>query len=330
MRDVASELRGRGVATRIGKGVAYGGEEVVFNSRFMTALFEPKARINSLFITHVDDASKERDLRSTFSRFNSFVCLSPQDADFVRALKPDRAGVVGIELPARGQRVVPIRLAYFSARYPDGRKNEQWIVDYFRDKTAEQRGAFVFCFLGWGWESFCAELAAIEMNYELYRYSRFTPGEYDLYREVLPRTDALIYLGFDGGAMSVYDAIAAGVDVVASDTSYHRGLGDGVLLFENREQFYAHLDRFLAQHGARAAALQQRSITAYVDRLLSHWSSLLTNETAPHGAECDDERRAIDRELATLKAFRTNYRRMTVTRVRSAVIRWLQTRFIRF
>jgi hypothetical protein len=327
MRELATELAARGIATRIGPGAGYQGEEVIFNSRFLIAMNDARARVNSLFITHVDDKYKELDLRSAFSNYNSFVCLSPQDADYVVALKRSREGVVGIELPARDMRVRPIRLVMFSARYEDGRKNEQWIVDYFADKTAEQRGAFVFSFLGWGWESFCASLGKLEMNYEIYRYSRFLPGEYELYKEIIPRADALIYLGFDGGAMSVYDALSAGVEVIASDTSYHRGLGKGVSLFANREGFFGILDGLQAARTARLDALRGRSIASYTDRLLAHWNAVAGG---PPDAVNVEPPAPGAREMETLADYRAHYKPLGLSRLRSSLIRWIQTRMIRF
>lgn len=324
MRDVLRELEARGVKARIGKGAAYCGEEVILNARFLTAFSDERARINSLFITHVDDRIKELELKAAFARFNSFVCMSPQDADYVTGLKGDRRGVVGIELPTRALNVRPIRLALFSARYEDGRKNEQWIIDYFRDKSREERNAFTFCFLGWGWEGFCAQLAEMEMNYEIYRYSRFTPGEYELYKAVLPTVDVLIYLGFDGGAMSVYDAISAGINVLASNVSYHRGLGDSVVLFDDRDGFFREMDHLQERHARQLSILNQRSITTYTDRLLGHWGSLLEPDMAAQPMPAGTIER---QELAT---FRASYKPVSVGRIRSGLIRWVQRRFIRY
>jgi hypothetical protein len=324
MRDIAAELNRRGVTTRIGPGAEYQGEQVVFNSRFLIALSDPRALVNSLFITHVDDKVKELELRAALPKFNSFVCMSPHDAEYLVALRGDRRAVVGIELPAREMRVRPIRIVMFSARYEDGRKNEDWILEYFADKTPAQRGAFVFCFLGWGWEGFSARLAALDMNYEVYRYSRYVPGEYELYKEILPGADALIYLGFDGGAMSVYDALNAGIEVIASDTSYHRGLGDGVHLFADRAGFFRELDTLRERHAARVDTLNARTVGSYTMRLLQHWHEVLaevtgTAVTAPPSAG----------EQQTLQQFRGQYKRLSFTRIRSAFIRWLQTRLIR-
>jgi hypothetical protein len=327
MRDIAGELNARGIATSIGSGSGYRGEQVIFNSRFLIPLRDSRASVTSLFITHIDDRVKEFELRSTLDSFDSFVCLSPHDAEFVAALKGDRSGVVGIELPAREMVVRPIRIAFFSACYPDGRKNEQWIVECFRDRPAQQRAAFVFCFMGWGWESFCEQLADLDMNYEVYRYSRFFPGEYQLYKDVLKSTDVLIYPGFDGGAMSVYDAIGAGIDVLASDISYHRGLGDTVALFADREQFNAHIDRLLGKYQARVSALSSRSVKAYVDRLLDHWATVMSNRGGGAGNESGAGSMTGQRE--TIEGFRQHYKPVTPSRIRSFLIRRFLTRFIR-
>lgn len=327
MRDIASELTERAIPTRIGTSSDYQGEEVIFNSRFLTALSDARAKVNSLFITHVDDRTKEFQLRSSFKKFNSLVCLSKQDADFVAALNGSRDGVAGIDLPARELKVRPMRLAMFSARYEDGRKNEQWIADYFRDKPTAYRENFVFCFMGWGWETFCATLGELEMNYEIYRYSRFTPGEYELYKEVLATMDTLIYLGFDGGAMSVYDAVSAGLHVIAPDISYHRGLGDAVSLFEDQAGFYLEMDRLNEKTQGRKESLQRRSIVAYTDQLVAHWNNLVQGGvTAEHMPE---PRAASAAEAVALDRMRKQYKRLDFGRVRSAFIRSIQSLFIK-
>jgi hypothetical protein len=326
MRDIASELTRRGIQTRIGDASEYGGEDVVFNSHYLVALSDARARVNSLFITHIDDRAKEQELRTSFGRFNSFVCLSPHDAEFLVALKGDPAGVSGIELPARELTMRPLKIAFFSARYPDGRKNEQWILDCFRDRSADERAAFIFSFIGWGWESFCEKLAELDMNYEVHRYSRHLPDEYQMYKDALRSADLLIYPGFDGGAMSVYDALNAGISVLASDISYHRGLGDEVTLFANRSEFFARIDELLKRQNERSRILRDRSIQSYVDRLLSHWSSVMVGRG--NTGELVKVMPPADRDR-TLQNFRAHYKSMlSPTRVRSFLIRWVQARMI--
>jgi hypothetical protein len=326
MRDIAAELNRRGIPTRIGPASGYGGESVIFNSRFLTPLHDGRARLNSLFITHVDDRIKERELTTSFDRFNSLVCISAQDADFVAALRGRRDGVAGIELPARDLIVRPLRVALFSAYYDDGRKNEAWIPAYFEARPQEVRQAFVFCFLGSEWESFAGRMAALDLNYEVVRYARSLPREYEQYKERLATMDALVYPGFDGGAMSVYDGLAAGLEVLASDVSYHRGLGSPVTLFADRDGFFQALDGLYDRWHSRSAALEARSLAAYVDRLLSHWHGLLGGTDAQAIAAPPA---AAARPEETLALFRSHYKPLSFSRLRSALIRAIQARVLK-
>lgn len=322
MRDIAVELNARGISTVLGPIEGYGGQDVVFNSRYLVPFHDKRAKVNSLFITHIDDKIKEMQLKFSFNTYNSFVCLSSQDADFVAALNGGRKGVVGIDLPTRDLKVRPIRLAMFSAYYEDGRKNESWIIEYFRDKSSDFKQNFIICFMGSDWEKFSSILGELDLNYEIYRYSRILPGEYDFYKEKLALMDVLIYPGFDGGAMSVYDGITAGVDIIASNISYHRGLGDSVKLFDDQEGFFLELDSLHAKNAGRKCILQQRSVDAYTSHLVSHWNSLLLGEpTANNG---DPQAPLGPTEKKTLQMFRSHYKSLSLGRIRSFLIRLIQ------
>lgn len=317
MRDIAAELEQRGIPTKIGTARDYAGEAVIFNSRYLLPFRDQRAAINSLFVTHIDDRIREAELRRTFENFNSHVCLSAHDADFVAGLKGNTEGVVGIDLPPRDLTVRPARLGMFSAFYPDGRKNESWLTQYFRERPAEYRSSFTLCFLGADWEGFAQELGNLDLSYEIYRYARSLPGEYQLYKEILPSLDALIYLGFDGGAMSAYDAMNAGIDLIATDISYHRDLDSDFSLVKDREAFFATLDRLHARVARKRATLQARSVSAYVDRLVAHWQSLLDG---PPVTEMLNEE-PLPRHEQAVEEFRSRYKPLTYSRLRSAAIR---------
>ncbi|MDP3655583.1 MAG: hypothetical protein Q8R45_01275 [Brevundimonas sp.] len=318
MADIAAELKRRGFDVRVGPRQAYGGQDVLFNARYLNSAPTSEARINSIFVTHIDDRIREAELRAAARKFNSLICLSPQDADFVAGLTKGRNNVAGINLPARSLTVRPLRIALFSACYEDGRKNESWLSDYIRSRPEDYKESFVFCFLGLDWERFALSLGEMDVSYEVHRYSRDLPGEYGLYTHHLATMDRLIYAGFDGGAMSVYDALAAGVDVIASDISYHRGLGDSVRLFRDRDGFYKELDALHAVQVGRKRALQERSISAYVDALLAHWNSILDPDPSSPGPDPE----SVDtspREAVEL--FRSHYKPLGFSRLRSAAIR---------
>jgi hypothetical protein len=322
MRDINAELNARSISSKIGLGVNYNGEDVIFNSRFLTSTSDCRARVNSLFVTHIDDKSKELHFKSISSGFNSFVCMSPHDAHFVAALLGSNLSVCGIDLPSRNLYIRPMRLAIFSACYEDHRKNEQWIIDYFQDRPADYRRNFIFCFLGLGWENFCGRLSVLDMNYEIYRFSRDTPGEYDFYKEILSSMDTLLYLGFDGGAMSIYDALSAGIPVLVPNISYHRGLNDSVTLFDDKSGFFREMDRLNFDRVGLLDSLRARSLSSYVDRLLCHWNSVANGDI--DASSNNDGISLSPRNTEALNLYRGHYRRISFTRARTALIRFLQ------
>ncbi|HCD17679.1 MAG TPA: hypothetical protein DEQ83_08560, partial [Rhodobiaceae bacterium] len=93
MRDIRDELHARGHGVRIGPPEHYQGEEIYFNSRYLYAAPQPEARVNSVFVTHIDDHGKESEIRRDFAKFDSFVCLSPQESGILRAMgcPPEKA-----------------------------------------------------------------------------------------------------------------------------------------------------------------------------------------------------------------------------------------------
>jgi hypothetical protein len=225
--------------------------------------------------------------------------------------------VAGINLPIRSHRVRPYKIVIFSYFYEDGRKNEAWIFEYLTRDSNLSRKNIVLCLIGHGWEPFSEKLSAFDINYEVIRYSRRLPNEYDLQKEFLEKSDCLIYMGFDGGAMSVYDAIISGIDVLAPNISYHQGLGDVVQLFDNKEQFFVLLDSLIDRHMSRLRAVEGRDIGAYVTQLLTHWEQLLPEPatTAIYQPEITGH------EVVSL--FRSHYKSITVMRFIMAIRRYL-------
>jgi len=112
--------------------------------------------------------------------------------------------------------------------------------------------------------------------------------------------------------------------VIAPDISYHRGLGGSVRLFADRAGFFGELDRLERGHAERVAALKGRSVAAYVDRLVEHWSALLGGEPDARAQETLPLGTA---EAEALDLFRDHYKALGPSRIRSALIRVMQNLF---
>ena len=321
MRDIRDELVARGHHVNIGSPDEYQGEEVYFNSRYLYAAPQAKARVNSVFVTHIDDHGKESEIRRDFDKFDSFVCLSPQESGILRAMGCPPEKATGINLPPRASmQVKRPRLCVLSARYPDGRKNERWLLEYF-DANPDRRDQLIICLMGYDWETFGVDLAKRGVSFEIYRYDRSLPDEYARQKALLQDMDYLICMGFDSGNMCCYDGLEVGLELILPNISYHQGLGRRGRLFDDRAGFFAELDEVAEAVIEADQVFEARGPKNYVAELLAHW------------AACADPARPVvvandpDQDRQVLANNRSNYQPMSARRAAASTYRHLRKLF---
>lgn len=306
--DIVGELERRGYIVRSGDYTGYKGESVAFQMWWRLAQPYSEADHNSVFITHTDDKTKESDLIKMKDQFDSYVCMSKEDEQFLVELGFDPKKVFGLTLPIRNTYIRPISIGIFSNCYDDHRKNELWLLDYCKNHNNAQLLNFVF--IGNGWEKVCYELAVCNCSFEWHCASRSLPGEYFFQQLKLLNLDYYLYMGMDGGAMGTYDAYAMGVHLCVSDDGYHKDLPDVEMKFETKEELYCNLDEICSKQRRRLDFFENHSIKHYVDRLLKIWEGQLleqknlTNNIAPRNYKSVKEKR------------RSNYFALTFTRWR--------------
>ena len=307
VRDIASQMRRLGIKVRIGPQESYDNETVAFHTRGY--YFQPvvNAVLNSVLMTHMDDVYKEQEMLSIARKADSIVCMSEHNAEIMWSMGASPEKVIGNSLPHRGGTVRRPRVGIFSARYSDGRKNESWLINYFKKTPVDHRNKIIICLIGYDWESFGADLAKLGISFEIYRYDRGLPGEYERQKDIVAGLDKLLYIGFDGGSMSIYDGMHANVDMIFSDQCYHRELDKGMLLFSNEDEFFGLIDGVVFDVMSREEALAARSIDTYTSKLLTHWVGLIY----PERYEVSLENKKLEsKEYSTqLKEFRNNYRK---------------------
>jgi glycosyltransferase involved in cell wall biosynthesis len=130
---------------------------------------------------------------------------------------------------AAPQRSVTVLIAARS--YQDGRKNEQWLIDFIRQFPTTLLKVTI---IGVGWWSYVAELQ--QAGYTVEYHDDFNR---DTYRELLKVSDYLLVAGFDEGALSTLDAILYDVTPIVSAQGYHLEQSADMLLFANHEQLMA-------------------------------------------------------------------------------------------
>ena len=267
--DIVRELKNRGLSVRSGDFLDYQGEDVAFQMWWRQAQPYPKAKHNSVFITHTDDKTKEADLIKMKDLFDSYICMSEEDSQFLVELGYDPTKVYGLALPIRNAYIRPVIIGIFSNCYPDNRKNQTWLLEYC--KTHKNAQLLNFVFMGIGWENVCKELATYKCSFEWHCASRSLPSEYFFQQLKLSNIDHYLYMGMDGGAMGTYDAYAMGASLCVSDDGYHKDIPDIDRKFETKDELFQHLDEICSRQRKKIDFFESHSIAHYVDKLLMVW-----------------------------------------------------------
>jgi hypothetical protein len=121
-KDIKRVLENEGIACDFGPPEEYDDQEVCYHLGYAYAKPFNKARVNSVFITHIDDKIKEISIVGMKSNFDSFICLSAEDESFLIGLGIPSKKVFGVTLPVRNNYIRPLSLGIFSSYYKDGRK----------------------------------------------------------------------------------------------------------------------------------------------------------------------------------------------------------------
>ena len=314
--DIVNELTRLGYHVRKGRYEEYDNEEVAYHMWWRVALPYKNARVNSVFITHIDDSMKEFDLCSMKNRFNSFVTMSNEDANFLIDLGFNKSKVFGLDLPARNTFIRPISLGIFSNCYPDNRKNENWLLEYCEQFEVAKCANFVF--IGFGWASFIDKLSKSSCSFEWHCVSRSMPYEYFFQQLKLEKLDCYIYMGMDGGAMGSYDAYAMGIPLCISNDGYHKGIPDIDYTFETKEEFFGVMNNILNKHKHRLDFYAKNNVLHYVNSLLSIWTIGETIES--------NKTQRIDSSSfqSVVEKRRSNYFPWNIARIRQSLAAWLR------
>ena len=272
--DIRNELVQRGIKCNYGPPNNYNGEDVCHHMGWAYAKPKDSAKLNSVFLTHIDDKLKELQLVNMKNNFNYFFTMSDEDRDFLLQLGFDSSKTFGLKLPVRNNYIKPISIGIFSALYEDGRKNENWILEYCKNQALSK--AINFVFIGPNWSSFILKLEKLDISFEWHSVSNEMPFEYVFQQNKLNNLDYYFYLGMDGGAMGSYDAYAYGKRLIISDNCYHKEIPNVDYPVKNFSEFKSVMDKICEKHNQKLNFFKENNIEQYVSNLISIWSNKIT------------------------------------------------------
>ena len=122
-------------------------------------------------------------------------------------------------------------------------------------------------------------------------------------------------MGYDGGSMSIYDALSYNIKIIAPEDSYHVGI-NSPYLFQNKSHFFEILDSIVLQQINNCKILEDRSIKNYCENLVNVFDDIWNHRTVEavkipsYGNNLDDH------------FINKNYSKLSLSRLRSYLIRW--------
>lgn len=283
-RDIESALNKMGIPCRNGSLDDYNGEEIVFHLQHHWASPIPMAKHNSVFYTHSINTLYEADIHMLKDKFDSFICMSPEDVQYLIELGFDSSKVFGRILPIRTPFIKPISIGIFSACYSDHVKNEHWIIDYCKSNPDSRFANFVF--VGRGWGNICAQLEALDCSYEWHNASRSLPYEYEFQINKLASLNYYIYMGMDGGAMGTYDAYSQAVPLCVTFDGFHKAIPDIDYTFDNEQTFFQQMDIIIAKHTNRLNFFNENSSDNYAAWIFKVWKGERVEQLTEKDKKC--------------------------------------------
>lgn len=319
-RDIMESAIELGYSCRCGGVNEYNNEDICYHLNFHIAVPFPQAKHNSVFYTHLNDLLQEINIEMIKGLFDSYICMSKEDAQFLIELGFDKAKVFGHALPIRNDYVRPLNLGIFSACYQDGRKNEQWLVDYCYANPNINLVNFIF--IGEGWGKILADLEKAGTSFEWHRVQKDMPYEYKFQQSKLANLDFYFYMGMDGGAMGTYDAYAMGLPLCITYDGYHKDIPNVSYVFDNKESFYEQLDDIISKQANRINFFKSNTITCYVNWIISVWENQVDTTYLGKDVRCISYATVIDKK-------RDQYYNLSLKRLRKFISVQLQKYKIR-
>ena len=308
--DIQQSATALGLICRVGGSDDYQGEEYYYHMVPVLSIPEPRAKHNSVFFTHVNTKLGEYSLIKMKDKFDSFICMSEEDVEFYIELGFDPKKVYGKTLPVRNTYIKPISIGIFSACYEDGRKNEQWLVDFCKEKEKAKLVNFVF--IGKGWDKVVKELEQSGCSFEWHNVSRTLPYEYQFQQNKLSGLNYYIYMGMDGGAMGTYDAYAQDVPLCVTYDGFHKSIPDIDFKFDNKDTFYEQLDKIVNKQYDRLLFFQSNDKESYTKWLINVWSGNQSHEISQEAKECLSYSNVLEKK-------RDQYYKLSFLRIKNAI-----------
>ena len=264
--DLNRELLKKGIISRV---AGIPDMDADINHHIIYCDFQHKTTIDTLMVTHIDYIAKARIMRDSQDMYDMGICMSDHTVQQMRAI-----GVAANKLtyisPAHDFTVLPRKIRLFLSfnLYPDGRKNEEFLVQLPKDIDMS---LFSIVIMGSGWEQVTEQMRANGLDVKLYK-----EFDKDIYNSIFKEIDYLLFMGHDEGSMSFLDAVAAGVDTIVTNQGYHLDIPGAITHgFNTYDELKAILKELGDQKKKKIDSIASWSWENYALDHIAIWNKLL-------------------------------------------------------
>jgi hypothetical protein len=219
-RRLDEELKTVGRSSSIGK-VGDAASAVGHHIIYIDA-HEKRSPIETIMVTHLDEAWKERRLAKMMAVFDMAICMSHETALQVQAIGVDPRKITYVS-PAHDGLIKPRRrvIGIAGKTHADGRRDPQFIVDMVRGVDPADVEVSI---MGSGWESQVETLR--NMGFAVVYTPEFRFDDY--VENFMPSLDYFVHYSWDEGSMAFLDAIAADARTLVNEQGFHLDVPNGI------------------------------------------------------------------------------------------------------
>jgi glycosyltransferase involved in cell wall biosynthesis len=244
------------------------GYDLIHQIYYRTAI-PLKSTNSTVMVTHIDTRLKLKLVQWQIKRGLKMIYMSEHTASMVHDLQTpaDRNYAVAVPPPAQPNARRKLVIGFFTNIYPDGRKRESELISALKEVDTSWVHIVL---MGEGMDRLCSDLETLPVTFE------HSPHfDVDKYLEMLGKIDLLVYTGRDDGAISILDAVNAGIPVIVPNTGFNLMLHNPLvtLVCDSHEMARA-LNQFLAPKQMLASCLPNEDFKSYARVHINFWAEI--------------------------------------------------------
>ena len=170
-------------------------------------------------VTHVDESFKLARVKQLEESGVGLMFMSEFHAKEIKSMlnykKDFRTALIPSDHNSGPRK---FRIGLVSKWYPDGRKNESWIIEFAKKGLLDN---CEFSVVGYGWEETVSVLRSYGVECRMFNDVENRVPNYANIKEYYDYIDLYIYFGFDEGALGSLDAYVFKKDLLVSRQGFH-------------------------------------------------------------------------------------------------------------